>query len=191
MASSPPLSLRPLDCAHDWVRRVVRPGARVVDATAGNGHDTVFLAGLVGESGRVSAFDIQPVALARTRLALEAAGLAERVELHACSHARMAAFVPGGISAAMFNLGYLPGGDKSLTTNTVETLPALDAAFGLLAGGGLLTIMCYPGHDGGRDECDAVCAAWARLPLDQGLVCRVQSFNGAPDAPFLLAVQKK
>lgn len=186
-----PLTLRPLVCAHDWVSRVAGPGARVVDATAGNGRDTVFLAELVGDGGKVDAFDIQRSAIAASRRAVEAAGFADRVEFHACSHARMAEFVPGGLRAVMFNLGYLPGGDKKVTTTASETLPALEAAFDLLAAGGLMTIMCYPGHDGGREECDAVCAACASLPPAQCLVCKVQSFNGAPDAPFLLALHKK
>lgn len=185
-----PLNLRPLACTHDWVARVAEPGARYVDATAGNGHDTVFLAGLAGEGGRVDAFDVQPAAIATARRAVEAAGYAGRVEFHTCSHARMAEVVPGELRAVMFNLGYLPGGDKGITTTAAETLPALETAFHLLAPGGLLTVMCYPGHDGGREECAAVCDAWAGLPLRKGLVCRMQSFNGAPDAPFLLAIQK-
>ncbi len=191
MASLPLFALRPLAVAHDWVRRTVRPGARVVDATAGNGHDTLFLAELVGEGGRVDAFDIQPEAIRATCRAAEAAGLRDRVEPHACSHARMAEFVPRGLEAAMFNLGYLPGGDKSVTTTIEETLPALRAAFELLGPGGLLTVMCYPGHAGGREECDAVKDAWAALPIDKGLVCVLDSLNGAANAPFLLGVQKK
>lgn len=187
----PSLNLRPLACAHDWVARAVQPGARVVDATAGNGHDTLFLAELVGEGGLVYAFDIQPAAIASTRRAVEDAGYSERVELHTCSHARMAEVVPGGILAAMFNLGYLPGGDKCVTTTPAETLPALETAFRLLAPGGLLAVMCYPGHAGGREECDAVCAAWSHLPQNEGLAYLLQSWNGTPDAPFLLAVQKK
>lgn len=191
MTFSPSFTLRPLSIAHDWVRAAVRPGARVVDATAGNGRDTLFLAELVGEGGMVYAFDIQPEAIENTRRAAEAAGLLDRIELHACSHARLSEFAPRGLEAAMFNLGYLPGGDKSITTTVEETLPALEAAFAQLEPGGILTVMCYPGHEGGRGECEAVERAWSALPIDEGLVCTLRSLNGADDAPFLMGVQKK
>ena len=191
MPDHAPFALRPLSIAHEWVKAVVRPGARVADATAGNGRDTLFLAELVGEGGMVYAFDIQPEAVDITRRAAEAAGVQDRVDLHACSHARMSEFAPRGLEAVMFNLGYLPGGDKNITTTIEETLPALDAAFERLGPGGIMTVMCYPGHEGGRDECEAVERAWSPLPLAEGLVCILRSLNGAADAPFLMGVQKK
>lgn len=191
MPVSPSFALRPLSIAHDWVRSAVRPGGRVADATAGNGRDTLFLAELVGEEGMVYAFDIQPGAVDATRRAAETAELLDRVALHACSHARLPEFVPRGLEAVMFNLGYLPGGDRNITTTIEETLPALDAAFELLGPGGIMTVMCYPGHDGGRDECAAVELVWSKLPISKGLVVILRSLNGAADAPFLMGVQKK
>jgi tRNA A58 N-methylase Trm61 len=147
---------RPTQQAHEMVAEVVKPGETVVDATAGNGHDTLFLAGLVGEQGRVVAFDVQEAAIESTRRRLEDAGVLERTELWAESHARMGERIESGVAAVMFNLGYLPGGDHELITRTEETLRALEVAVGLLRPGGVMTVVCYPGHEGGDEEAAAV-----------------------------------
>lgn len=147
---------RPTQQAHEIVREVVGAGETGVDATAGNGHDTLFLADLVGEGGRVVAFDVQQAAIESTRRRLEEAGLAGRVDLWCESHAGMVARVESGVAAVMFNLGYLPGGDHARITRTEETLRALEAAAGLLRPGGVLTVVCYPGHAGGDEEAAAV-----------------------------------
>lgn len=145
--------------AHAAVRTVLQSGETAIDATAGNGHDTRFLAELVGPTGRVFAFDVQPAALARTSALLESAGLAN-VTLLERDHAEIAEAVAaefhGRIGAVMFNLGYLPGGDKAVTTRTATTIAAVRAAIGMLRPGGVLTVIAYPGHPGGAAECDAV-----------------------------------
>mgnify|MGYP002626423586 FL=1 len=168
---------RPTAQAHEVVSEAVRPGDTVVDATAGNGHDTLFLARLVGERGKVIAFDVQPAAIESTRRQLEAAGVTERVELHCESHTHMASWAEAdSVRAVMFNLGYLPGGDHSLITRTTSTLPALDAAADLLAPGGVLTVVCYPGHSGGAEESEAV-RAWIEA---RGGEVFPQAREGAP-----------
>lgn len=179
--------MRPLACAHDWVERVLVPGDSAVDATAGNGYDTLFLARLVGPSGHVHAFDVQAAALEETRRRLRREGCGERVSLHGCSHSRMREAVPDGVKAVMFNLGYLPGSDHAVKTVKEETVPAVQAASELLLPGGVLTVMCYPGHEGGREECEAVEEFLESLPLPQWRVVRLSSANGSPDAAFLLA----
>ncbi len=174
---------RPTAQAHEEVAAVLRPGDVAVDATAGNGHDTCFLAGRVGPAGRVVAFDIQPEALAATRQRLGEAGLADRVELFEESHAAMARRVAPGVGAVMFNLGYLPGGDHGLITRTQETLAALESAAGLLRSGGVLTVVCYPGHSGGDEEAAAV-VGWAR---GRGGEVFPQARDGAP---FLVVLRR-
>lgn len=145
-----------------------------VDATAGNGHDTLFLAQTVGTEGLVVAFDIQPEALEATRLRLADEGLEQRVQLVLAGHEHMekqlserlfvsgssseqdAYWLHGQAAAVMFNLGFLPGSDKHTTTHPETTLPALNAATHLLAPHGLLSVHMYTGHPGGHEEGQAV-----------------------------------
>ncbi len=135
-------------------------GDLALDATAGNGHDTLFLARQVGPGGRVFAFDLQPTALERTRQRLREQSLLERVTLHQAGHERMKELLPGEawgrLSAVMFNLGYLPGSDKGLVTLPETTLPALEQALAALRPGGLLSVLAYRGHPGGKEESVAV-----------------------------------
>ena len=149
--------------AHRCVAAALRPGDRAVDATAGNGHDTVFLAERVGPRGQVLAVDNQEAAVASTRRRLQAAGIAERVTLCCTGHQRLADSAPGDwtgtVRGILFNLGFLPGGDKSRITRPATTLEALETALFLLAPGGRLAVVAYPGHPGGAAEAVAV-AAW-------------------------------
>ena len=149
--------MRLTELAQIRVGRAVRPGETVIDATVGNGHDTVFLANCVGEGGRVIGFDIQERALELTRCRLLENGIAlERVSLFSRGHEFMGECVTGPVGAVMFNLGYLPGGDHSITTQTAGTVSALEQAWKLLRPGGLISMLCYRGHPGALDETNAV-----------------------------------
>lgn len=182
---------RPLQCAHEWVSRVVQQGDTVVDATAGNGHDSLFLARLVGTEGRVHIFDIQQQALDSTRDRLDQHGCLDgRIKLHLCSHNLMREHVDNPPKAIMFNLGYLPGGDKAIISKTETTLQALEAALTLLAKGGLLTVVCYPGHEGGHQEAKAVKDLMSVLSIHDWTVSEVSSLNGPDSSPFLIAMLK-
>lgn len=151
--------LRITEQAHQRIRPCLAPGDCAIDATAGNGHDTLFLARLVGETGTVLACDLQPEALTRTARLLEAHGIPNAILL-ACSHANLNDAIPpeyhGRIGAVMFNLGYLPGGDKTYTTTTSSSLQGLQQALALLRVGGIVTVIAYPGHPGGTEETAAV-----------------------------------
>ncbi|WP_013629216.1 MULTISPECIES: tRNA (mnm(5)s(2)U34)-methyltransferase [Rubinisphaera] len=148
-----------VDMAHAAVQQAVQPGDCVIDATAGNGHDTLILAEAVFPEGQVHAFDIQPSAIEQTRLRLPA-NLSSIVSLYQASHAEMPLHLPpesrGQVAAILFNLGYLPGGDKELTTRESSTLAALQIAADWLKPGGLLSILAYVGHPGGGAEAEAV-----------------------------------
>jgi len=176
---------RPTARAHREIDAVVREGDIAIDATAGNGHDTVFLARLVGEAGKVVAFDLQEQAIVSTRDRLAAASLLERVQLVHGSHGTIAEQVAAeSVAAVMFNLGYLPGGDHAVITRTEETLRALEGALGVLRPGGILTIVCYPGHEGGDEESAAV-MAWGEK---HGAEVFRRGDTLKP-APFLLVVR--
>jgi predicted methyltransferase len=179
------LPLLPTELLHALFRGHISPGDLVIDATAGNGYDTLFLAEAVGPSGKVIAIDIQEKAISATRKRLEDAGMGERTTLHHGSHADLLEMAASGsTSAIIFNLGYLPGGDRSVITRAEETLPALGCAVEALRIGGILAVICYPGHPGGDTEAVAVedfISSHPRLRTARyGLVA-----NGKP-APFLL-----
>ena len=163
LANSTPLPTS-VDIGHLVIQERVRPGDEVVDATAGNGHDTLFLAGLVGETGRVFAFDLQAAAIESTRARLAEAGVLDRCTLHHAGHQFLSETLPGDskgkLAAVVFNLGWLPGHDKSCITRTETTLVAVNAALEWLRPGGLLCVVVYPGHQGGEEEASAI-AAWA------------------------------
>lgn len=141
--------------AHEAVRAVVRPGDRVVDATAGNGHDTEFLARLVGPNGHVFAVDISEEAVHETERRIADAGLTN-VEVIRADHATMADWIPPGVAAVMFNLGYRPRSERSVATKATTTEAALEVACRLLRPGGVVTVMAYIGHPGGREETETV-----------------------------------
>jgi tRNA A58 N-methylase Trm61 len=183
--------------AQSWVREHVRPGDIVIDATAGNGSDTLFLARTVGSNGLVYAFDIQSEALEQTQSKLESAldqaSLAPVYLIHA-GHEEMSDRISldheGQIAAVMFNLGYLPGASSPIITEAETTLPALESALRLLSGGGLITVVVYPGHKGGEREAAAAEAWAAEIPssIAQTVVYR---FPQKKTAPYLIAIYKR
>jgi len=187
-----PVPERPIARAHRELAAVLRPGDLAIDATAGNGHDTVFLAAAVGETGRVLTFDVQTAAVTATKARASAAGLEERIVFIHASHATLADHVsPGSTAAIVFNLGYLPGGDHTLITRTVETLAALDQAVAALRPGGVLAIVCYPGHPGGDEESEAV-VTWSCGLADSLYEAETVRSSDTPRAsPFLVLVTKK
>jgi len=182
---------RPTRLAQQIVGALLREGDVVVDATAGNGHDTQFLAGCVGETGRVLAFDVQEAAMRSTRERLREAGLDERVEFHLASHARMAELAEAGtIAAVMFNLGYLPGEDHSLVTELGETLRALDAACFVMKSGAMLSVVCYPGHPQGGDEAASVERWMNERAANAWRVAKYGMIGTKLPAPFLMIARK-
>ena len=166
------------------------PGARAVDATMGNGKDTLWLCGLVGETGRVYAFDVQAEAVARTRELLEREGVADRAALLCLGHEHMAEVVDGPVDAVMFNLGWLPGAEHGVTTRVETTLQAADAALTLLKPEGLLTICVYPGHDEGTRELNALTAWAASLDPRRYDALMKHYMNQPNDPPVLIAVKR-
>jgi predicted methyltransferase len=180
--------------AHAILQTHLANGDRVIDATVGNGHDSLFLAQQIAPTGLVYSFDIQTAAIAATQQRLMAAGLLDSVRLIHASHAQMTDFIPaqqqGNIKAIMFNLGYLPRGDKSIMTQTDSTLLALAAATELLAPDGIMTILAYPGHAGGDSETEHV-ASWCAQRSTENFSFRViLSAEPKASAPRLFVLQK-
>lgn len=194
---------RIVDWSHDVLAEVVQPGDLVVDLTAGNGHDTLLLGRLVGESGRVVAFDIQEQALQTAEQRLRDAGVRVRrisagdllpdepgASLVADSHANLDRYLASAAKAFIANLGYLPGGDERVITRPETTTDALRKACAMLAPGGRLAVVIYPGHAGGREEAGQVDRFFAGLPDEEFEVLRLQVGN-RPAAPYLQVAEKR
>jgi hypothetical protein len=157
----------------------------VIDATAGNGHDTEFLARTVSPGGRVFAMDIQELAIRATRDRVDNAGLLDVVTLVKEDHSRMRNVLACGMRARVdlicFNLGYLPNGDHSITTSRETTLPALLESLLLLNTEGALSVIAYRGHPGAMEEAELVERFFATLPAPWK--CIVHEPTGSEERP--------
>ena len=184
--------MRSTELAHLILGRTLKHGDWAVDATVGNGHDTLFLAQRVGPPGRVFGFDVQEAALASA--SERVLGL-EQVTLFHAGHEHLAQRLPdeakGRLAAVMFNLGYLPGGSHAIATRTGTTLAGLDQALDRLQPGGLVTLVLYPGHPGGEEEAYAVRSHVERLPAAPYAATRHAQINVAHPAPELLIIERR
>eukprot|EP00877_Chromochloris_zofingiensis_P012694 jgi/Chrzof1/7679/Cz02g32200.t1 len=173
-----------------WAQ-VIHLGDTVVDATCGNGLDTLFLAQAVGPSGTVYAIDIQDEAIASTKQQLSyhipAAAMPHLHMIRDCHSGMQAVVGSNQAKVICFNLGYLPRGDKSVITTSSSTLAAVQAALEVVCPGGLITILAYIGHPGGFQEYEAVKQLVCRLSPAQWLSSEVRLLN-RPKAPILLSV---
>ena len=160
----------------------------LADFTMGNGYDTLYLCSIV-PNGTVYAFDIQKEALINTKARLDEANVtAETVLIHD-GHENAKKYIDGEIDAGMFNLGYRPGGDKSVHTMHESTLVAVAEAVHMLKKGGVLVISVYPGHEEGKAEGDMLLDMLSGYDKKLYSVSRFHIVN-APDAPFVIAVEK-
>ena len=185
--------IRVTERAQKLATEILRPGDIAVDGTAGKGRDTACLAQAVGPTGHVHAFDIQPEALASTRNLLAVAGLLDRVSLHLRSHAELPEVLTpaqrGKTGVAIFNLGYLPGGDASIITQPASTNQALRAAFDALRPAGRLICVTYTGHPGGPEESDVV-LKFAEEQTAAGMDVEKVGHHPTPGKPWILVVNK-
>jgi len=176
--------------AADYMTRSIRHGDHVVDATMGNGKDTLFLCELVGEEGHVYAFDVQDEAVQRTKERVAEAGFESRTTLLLAGHETMAEHVKKPVQAVMFNLGWLPGAEHIVTTKTDTTLKAVRAAAELIAPGGIVTVCVYPGHEEGTRELSALLDYAASLDVRRFNVAHHRFLNASLQTPQLILIQR-
>ena len=173
---------------HELLAARLRPGGLYVDATCGNGHDTLFLCGLAGENGRVLGLDIQPAAVEATNRRLAAAGFGGVGRAVLCGHENLLTLVePGTADCVLFNFGWLPGADHAVHSGTATTLPALRAACTALRPGGVLAAVLYSGSVIGSGEKQAALDFFRSLPLTQytALVCEFANWADTAPLPCL------
>ena len=175
--------------AQEMLTGFLRPGDIVVDATMGNGHDTLFLCNAVGPSGHVYAFDVQPQALAATQSRLQDEGLLDCADLYLCGHQHMDEYVTEKVHAVVFNLGWLPGGNHEITTRWETTQEAVLKALNMLLPQGMLVLCVYPGHSEGEIERQELLRFFTSLPNRHYNVLHQRFLNASPGSPECFVVQ--
>lgn len=181
---------RVLQYAQTLLEMSVSEGDIAVDATAGNGHDTLFLANLVGDDGYVYAFDVQKEAVDATLHRLLDNALEHRAIVLKDGHENVANYIQKPVSAAIFNLGYLPGSNHEIVTMPNTTIQAIESLLKLLKVGGMIVLVVYHGHEGGKDERDEVIRYVSDLPQKHVHVLRYEFMNQKNDPPFIIALEK-
>eukprot|EP00271_Cylindrocystis_brebissonii_P020267 TRINITY_DN6643_c0_g1_i1.p1 TRINITY_DN6643_c0_g1~~TRINITY_DN6643_c0_g1_i1.p1 ORF type:complete len:287 (-),score=11.68 TRINITY_DN6643_c0_g1_i1:442-1302(-) len=194
--------------AHQLWRQVVTPGDLVVDATCGNGHDTLAMAlmtlrncGPAADAattrrgmGRVIALDLQDQAVESTRALLSQSLTPDEltaVDIIRLCHSQLGECVPeSSASLVVFNLGYLPGGEKEMVTKRSTTLRALESATSVVAPGGLISVMAYVGHPEGWEEFESVRDFAASLPATEW-VCTLHETLNRVACPRLLLLSRR
>ncbi|QTU83490.1 class I SAM-dependent methyltransferase [Carnobacteriaceae bacterium zg-C25] len=185
--------LNALHANHQLLKQHIQPGNTVIDATMGNGHDTLFLAQLVGQSGVVHAFDIQESAIIATQSKLESANAHLQCQLHHIGHECIDNILSPNemIHAATFNLGYLPRADKNITTLPHTTLKALVSVLNRLVQHGIVTLVVYDGHDNGKVEKETLINFLTILNQQQFTVMTYAALNQQNNPPMLIMIQKR
>lgn len=181
-----------LPFAHDLLTKAITHNDTVIDATCGNGNDTLFLSNLVGEEGHVYAFDIQKQAIETTENLL-IDNKRKNVTLIHDSHALIEQYIDNdtSLAAAVFNLGYLPRSDKAIITKPDSTITAIEKILPLLKKGGVIVLVVYAGHPGGMDEKEAVMEFVSELKQENYFVLQYGFINLRNEPPFVLAIEKQ
>lgn len=172
-----------------WCQRVMEmeavKGGSYIDATMGNGNDTLFLCGLAGESGSVTAFDVQALALERTKKLLSEHGVARRARLLLDSHVNMDSYVkPASVDVICFNFGYLPGGAHEMSTRAETSVQAIRKGLTLLKPGALMSLCIYSGGDTGFSERAEILALIKSLDARQYTVMLHEYYNRPNNPPL-------
>ncbi|MDD4343080.1 MAG: class I SAM-dependent methyltransferase [Eubacteriales bacterium] len=171
------------------IENLVKNGDTVVDATLGNGHDALFLGKLIGPEGKLLGFDIQNVAVKKSSKRMKDEGISNYSFINE-SHDKIDQYIDEA-SAIVFNLGYLPGASREITTRGTTTLEAIKKSVKILKKPGLISIMFYTGHPGGTEEMDMVLSYVKELDKKEFDVLEFKHINGIKTAPFLLIIYKK
>lgn len=174
-----------------FLEKIIEKGDVVIDATMGNGYDTVYLGNLVGENGKVYAFDVQEEALKSTRKKVIRDNMEDRVELILDGHENLDKYVKESVSCIVFNLGYLPRAKHVIITKPDTTLEAIKKGLNLLKPNGIMSIAAYIGHEGGLEEKNHICEYLESLDQKEYNVLHMEFTNQINNPPQLILVEKK
>ena len=170
-----------ISLAHKLWADFLSPEDTAIDATCGNGHDAAFLAPLISA---LSVYDIQESALKNTKNKLTDSAC--QINFNLRSHTD---FIEKTANLIIYNLGYLPSGNKEITTQTTSTIVSVEKALSILAPKGAISITCYPGHTEGKKEETAVVKLANNLDPNLWKAYWHKQINN-PIAPSLLWIEK-
>lgn len=154
----------------------------LVDATCGNGHDSIFLSKF--HNRVLHCIDIQEISIENTKIALKNE---ENTYFHHTSHSTLD-YIEEPIDLIVYNLGYLPGSDKSIITNSITTTSSLEKALERLSNQGMISITIYTGHDGGQDEEKAILTLIKTIPTNFKII--KTSFLQKKHHPYAIFIKK-
>lgn len=175
---------------NNMLKSFVKEGFKVLDCTVGNGNDTLLLAELVGQAGIVYGFDIQDIAIENTKNKLKDEGYLDRVFLIKDSHEKLSKYINEKLDLIIYNLGYLPKGDKNLKTHADSSLNSLKEALELIKNNGLILITVYTGHEGGTEEKEVIENLLKSLNQKEYNVLKYDFLNQMNDPPILYIIEK-
>ncbi|AKL95406.1 rRNA methylase YtqB [Clostridium aceticum] len=186
--------LKATNFVQELLKNKIPTGGTVIDGTMGNGNDTLFLYKQVGDSGKVYAFDLQVMALENTRRIFRENNVFidnKPIQLILDGHENIGNYVKEAIDGAMFNLGYLPSGDKNIVTRPETTLQAIKSTLELLKKGGMMSLVLYYGHPGGIEEKNSILDYVGQLESKKYLVMECSYINHENNPPIILLIEKK
>lgn len=172
------------------LEKSLQSGDVVIDATLGNGNDSLILLNLIGPTGLLYGFDIQREAVENTEARLKAAGHIN-FQLFCESHEVMNQFIQKPVQGIVFNLGYLPAGNKVCTTLWESTKAAITHGMAMLLPHGFISVMTYPGHESGREEDEALQGYFSQLDQKKFQIAQMHFLNQKNNPPKLYWLTKR
>ena len=155
------------------------------DMTVGKGNDSKYIL----ENIRVEklyGFDIQKEAEIESKKLI---GEDPRFIFHLASHDKVEEYIKEGLDLVVYNLGYLPGGDKEITTNYESTLKSLEKTLKLLNPQGLIILTIYPGHPAGKIESKELEKFLEKINPKKYAVMKLAYQNRPNNPPYLMVVK--
>lgn len=177
--------------AKEFISNFLKKGDTAIDATMGRGNDTLLLCQLIGENGKVFAFDIQEDALISTKEKLIEYNLEDRATLILDSHENMKNYIQKDVDLIVFNLGYLPKGNHKIATNHKTTIQALKNAMEILKIKGAISLCVYQGGDTGFEEKDAIFEFLKTVDYNKFTVLVSEFFNRPNFPPIFIKIIKE
>lgn len=178
-------------CVKKIIKEHIKPDSICVDGTMGNGYDTSFMRSFLTGNGFIYAFDIQKQALEETQRKLELENQFSKVQLIHDGHENIDQYIQGPLDLVVYNLGYLPKGDKAITTTDDKSLESLKKAMKLLKKNGLIIMTVYPGHEAGKVELEVISNFLKTVSQKTYGVMRVDFYNYVNNPPVVFLIERR